>query len=105
MFKAMRAVQAFLSLYPCDLFEGGKLSEEVPLWLRRASKHFGAWGHIRHYACLRSNLCTLTDPNMASHTGLSPDADKILKHGGTRNADLSDNDTTSAEDHVVADLH
>ena len=28
---------------PGDLFEGGKLSKEVPLWLSRASKHFGAW--------------------------------------------------------------
>src|SRR3974390_883642 len=40
--KTARAVQAVLSFSPYHLFERGNLSEEVCLWLSRASKHFGA---------------------------------------------------------------
>jgi hypothetical protein len=57
------------------------LSEEVPYWLCRASKHFGAWYDIRNDARLRSDFRTLTDPKMPGHSRLPPDADEIFKHG------------------------
>ena len=95
---------AVLSFSLCHLLERGNLSEEFSFWLRRASKHFSAWSHIRNDAGLRSDLRTLADPKMPGHGRLPPDADEILKHGRTRNTDLCDDDTTPAEDDIVADL-
>ena len=51
------------------------------------------------------DLRALTDPKMPGHRRLPPDANEILKHGRTRNTDLCDDDTTPAEDDIVADLH
>ena len=81
------------------------MPEEISFWLSRASKHFRAWSDIRNDASLRSDLRTSANPKMPGHARLPPDADEILKHGRTRNTDLCDDDTTPAEDNIVADLH
>src|SRR6476620_8970417 len=92
----------FFSL--CHPLERGNLSEELSFWLRRASKHFSACSHVRNDAGLRTDLRILADPQMPSHGRLTPDANEILKHGRTRNTDLRDDNTTPAEDDIVADL-
>src|SRR6187431_2984343 len=69
---------AVLSFSLCHFLERGNLSEEFSFWLRRASKHFSAWSHIRNDAGLRTDLRTLADPQMPGHGRLPPDPDEIL---------------------------
>jgi len=104
-YKTALAVQAVLLFSPCHLLEHSNLPEEVSYGLSRASKNFSVRSDIRNDARLRSDLRTLTDPKMPGHSCLPADTDEIFKHGRTRNTDLCDDDTTPAEDNIVADLH
>ena len=86
------------------LSENRNLSEEFSFWLSRASKHSSASSYVRNQSRLRSDFRALTDPKMPGHRRLPPDANKILKHGRTRNTNLCDDDTTPTEGNIVADL-
>ena len=67
------------------------MSEELSFWLRRASKHFSAWSHIRNDASLRTDLRTLADPKMPGEGDLFFQPEKDLKGQRLKVSVLYDN--------------
>ena len=70
-----------------------------------AADQFSARRHVRHYPSLRSNLCSLTNPQVASHCRLATNLDEVLQHSRTRDPNLRHNDTAAAKADIVPDLH
>src|SRR6516225_7783054 len=78
---AARKVQAILCLFLCHFRERGNLPEEVLYRLSRASEHLGAWGHIRHDACLGSDFRAVTDAKMPGQARLASNTDEVPQRG------------------------
>jgi hypothetical protein len=89
----------------CHSLQGDHLPEEFLPRLGGATDESRAWGHVRYHTGLRPDPGPFTDPHMPSHRRLTADLDKVLQHGGTRDAHLRHDDTASAEPDIVPDLH
>jgi hypothetical protein len=92
-------------LLPQHLLEPSDLSVKFVPWLRRHPKHRCPRRDIRNDARLCADPRASTNPNMVGHPRLAADLNKILENRRTRNSDLRYDDTTSANDDVVPDLH